>query len=97
MKIFVSGGGPLLESQAWHMKRWADVINGARDMTDTTYAINLIVVKIPKVVNIHQRKNRAVQYRNECKRRQDWSLGPSLDRFQNIYKAESDYKSRNRL
>ena len=53
-------------------------------MTDTTYAINLIVVEILKVVNIHQRKGRAVQNRSECKRRQDWSLGPSLDRAAGI-------------
>ena len=84
MKTFVSDGGPLFESQGWHLRRWADVINGARDMTDTTYAINLIVADIPKVVNIHQRKDRALQCRNECKSRRDWSLGPSLDRAAGI-------------
>ena len=80
MKTFLSDGGPAFPSQAWHMKRWAEIINNARDMTDATYAINLILKEIPGIVNIHQRKERAVQFRAECKRRKDWNLGPSLDR-----------------
>ena len=61
MKTFSTDGGPAFASQAWHMKRWADCINNARDMTDCTYAINLIMKEILSVVNIHQRKEKAVQ------------------------------------
>ena len=76
----MTDGGPLFDHAKWYIDKWAKSINLARDMTDATYALDMILMKIPEVPNIHQRKNRASEYRKANKGRRDWVLGDSLDK-----------------
>ena len=72
------------------IKKWMEVINMCRDQTDLTYALHQVVVTIPAVKNINQRKGEATRLLKEWIRKsKQFSLGTSLTKaFELLAKGE---------